>query len=76
MAGHFNNFWGGAGECDPAREERNANFDDEWVSVIANTICTMVRAIPIRDMEKTVLYDFECNAEGTVYNGCCRCQPV
>ena len=29
-------------------------------------ICTMVRATLIRVMEKTVLYDFECNSEGTV----------
>ena len=58
MAGPFNGFWGGAGECDPTREEGNSIFDNEWVSVIAGAICTMVRAIPIRNMEKTVLYDF------------------
>lgn len=51
-AGPFDGFWGGTGECDPTREEGISIFDNEWVSVIADTICTMVRPTPIRDMEK------------------------
>ena len=68
-AGPFDGFSGGTGECDLTREEGISIFDNELVSVIADTICTMVRSTPIRYVEKTVLYDFESNAEGTVYNG-------
>ena len=52
IAGPSNGYWGGAGGCEPTQEEENSIFDNEWVSVIADTICTMVHAIPIRDMEK------------------------
>ena len=62
----FDGFWSGTAECNPIRKEGIPIFNNEWVSVMDDKICTMVRATLIRDMEKTVLYDFECNSEGTV----------
>ena len=62
----FDGFWSGTAECNPIPKEEIPIFNNEWVSVMDDKICTMVRATLIRDMEKTVLYDFECNSEGTV----------
>ncbi len=62
----FDGFWSGTTECNPIRKEGITIFNNEWVSVMDDKICTMVRATLIRDMEKTVLYDFECNSKGTV----------
>ena len=62
----FDGFWSGTTECNPIRKEGITIFNNEWVSVMDDKICTMVRATLIWDMEKTVLYDFECNSEGTV----------
>ena len=64
----FDGFWRGTAECNPIRKEEILIFNNEWVSVMDDKICTMVRGTLIRDMEKTVLYDFECSSEGTVYS--------